>query len=432
MKTSLSASFCAFCAAFGLVFSAMAETETIAYWPFGTNGFHDVSGNGHDLVGVEVEESDDAYISLNQGTTTNQFLRTAAKLDLSGETAVTFECWCRVAERPSGDYGVLFSTPEPWKGTGGLIIYNTGLYQAQMRTSTDGWHLDCTYKKTQSPSAYQALADDTYGYVDGVWHHVAYVIDRSKGNSQDACLLYLDGVKQKNNNNSGGAPYTVPALFNDFFQIGNCLGYVVGNSYLRGFIDDVRISRGVVDPKDFLKSPTFVKTMSADYGKMPVVAYWPFGNKGGKDATGNGFDLVSSNVFYKSGYANTTWATRENEFACSPSQTIPFSMFTKSGLTVEMFFRSDSSSKILGMLMETGSSYWGNPGAFRISFDANNSGYTTLFSGYHVSGSYGAYSRTYEDTMGDLGDGKWRHLAMVYDPKNHHDVHRWRSRNVYD
>ena len=35
---------CALGAAFGLAFSASAG-ETIAYWPFGTNGFHDVSGN---------------------------------------------------------------------------------------------------------------------------------------------------------------------------------------------------------------------------------------------------------------------------------------------------------------------------------------------------------------------------------------------------
>ena len=85
MKTSLSASFCAFCAVLGILFSATAETETIAYWPFGTNGFHDVSGNGHDLVGTNVAESDAAYRILNQGSTTNQYLKTATALDLSGE-----------------------------------------------------------------------------------------------------------------------------------------------------------------------------------------------------------------------------------------------------------------------------------------------------------------------------------------------------------
>ena len=410
---ALSTGFCAICAAFGLTISASAETETIAYWPFGTNGFNDVSGNGHDFTGVEIAESEAAYVSLNQGSVTNQFLKTATPLDLSGETAVTIECWCRLTGRPQGVYGVLFSTPEPWVGTGGLILYCSGLWQAQMRTSTDGWHLDCSYTNGATTVS-QALAGD---YLDKAWHHIAYVIDRSRVNDHYSCRLYVDGVLQKPNGVSGGAPYTVPELFNDYFQIGNCLGYVVGKSYFCGYVDDVRISRGVLAPDEFLKYPTVGKAMRADDGKLPVVAYWPFGNKEGKDATGNGFDLVTSNVLFKSGYGLTTWATRKNEFACAVNKDFPFSAFSKTGLTIEMFVKSDSSSKVIGMLMETGSAYWNNPGSFRISFDANNAGYTTLFSGYHVTGSDGAYSRTYEPAFGDLGDGRWRHLAMVYDPK---------------
>ena len=42
-----------------------SATETIAYWPFGTNGFHDVSGNGHDLASTTVTETDDGYITLD-------------------------------------------------------------------------------------------------------------------------------------------------------------------------------------------------------------------------------------------------------------------------------------------------------------------------------------------------------------------------------
>ena len=33
-----------------LVFSANADSATIAYWPFGNSGFADVSGNGNTLV----------------------------------------------------------------------------------------------------------------------------------------------------------------------------------------------------------------------------------------------------------------------------------------------------------------------------------------------------------------------------------------------
>ena len=59
---------------------ALADTTVIAYWPFGTNGFHDVSGNGHDLTSTTVTESDAGYVTLNG---TSQFLTTASALDLS-------------------------------------------------------------------------------------------------------------------------------------------------------------------------------------------------------------------------------------------------------------------------------------------------------------------------------------------------------------
>ncbi len=122
----LSSAVCAIGAAVCAAVSAHAA-ETIAYWPFGTNGFHDVSGNGHDFVGVEVASSDAAYMALNQGTTTNQYLKTAAPIDLSGESAVTIECWCRQTGRPDKTYGVLFSTPSPTVGTGGIILYSVDI-----------------------------------------------------------------------------------------------------------------------------------------------------------------------------------------------------------------------------------------------------------------------------------------------------------------
>lgn len=386
--------------------------ETIAYWPFGENGFNDVSGNGHDLVGVEIAESDAAYISLNDGRT-DQYLKTASALDLSKETAVTFECWCRQTDRPAGTYNIPFASANPGTGTGGFVIYNSGIYQAQMRAATDGWQLDATYTN-DGVNVTQALNPNTY--VDGAWHHIAYVIDRSRVNDHYSCRLYMDGVLQNNAGRTGSATYTVPQLFNDLFVIGGGANYVAGKEYFRGYIDDVRISRGVVAPKDFLKYPTVGKKMRADDGELPVVAYWPFGGNGCKDATGNGYDLVVSNVVFKSGYAQTTWASRKTQFACSVNQAFPFSAFSKIGFTLEMFVKSDSSSTFLGMLAETGSAYWNNPGAFRISFDDKAVGYSTIFSGFHVSGSYGAYSRTSEEYFGDLGDYRWRHLAMVYDP----------------
>ena len=309
---ALSTAFCAMCAAFGLTISATAETETIAYWPFGTNGFHDVSGNGHDLVGNNVEESDAAYVSLNQGRT-DQFLKTASALNLSGETAVTFECWWRqYPAKPASVTCLLMSSASPNIGTGGFIITNNGRIQSQYRAVEGGWQIDYS---EEHPSAWN----------DGMWHHVGYVVERSR-TDHFSCRLYVDGVRQT----GGGANPVIAALFNDVFMIGGgSTTYEAGKNYFRGYIDDVRISRGVVAPADFLKYPTVGKTMRADDGKLPVVAYWPFGGKRGKDATGNGFDLTIDNTFpMLSGTPNPQYDTR-NAWTNFYLSSFPFSAFSK-------------------------------------------------------------------------------------------------------
>ena len=413
-RQDINAYLTAVCAFGAAIFTAVsASAETIAYWPFGTNGFHDVSGNGHDLVGNEVAESDAAYMVLNQNGGTSQFLKTATALNLSGETAVTFECWWRkTAAYNANEYPMLMATEHTGANDlGGFIVcqYNNadGVIRSQYRSAASSWQLDHTNEN--DPLFVGGKVDD------GMWHHVAYVINRAETTKSKQCRLYVDGSEVAKEGTWVSVPDVVAALFNDYFVIGGGTDYA-SLVLWKGYIDDVRISRGALAPDEFLKFPTVGKAMRADDGKLPVVAYWPFGNKAGKDTTGNGFDLVSRNVWFKSGYALTTWATRKNEFACSYDNNFPFSAFSKTGLTIEMFVKSDSSSTFIGMLMETGSAYWGGKGAFRISFDANSAGYTTLFSGYHVAGDDGAYSRTFEPTFGDLGDGRWRHLAMVYDP----------------
>ena len=121
-----------------VIAATASATEAIAYWPFGTNGFRDVSGNGHDLSSTTVTESDAGYITLNG---TSQFLTTTSALDLSGETAVTFECWTRSTGKNSS-FGVLFSAPSP-AGTsaGTFVTYYTGRLQSQFGMGT-GWQIE--------------------------------------------------------------------------------------------------------------------------------------------------------------------------------------------------------------------------------------------------------------------------------------------------
>ena len=201
-----------------------ASAETIAYWPFGTNGFSDVSGNGHDLASTTVTESDAGYVTLNG---TSQFLTTAAALDLSGETAVTFECWTRSTGK-HGTVDALFSSVNPGSAAAGsVVLYYTGKLQAQFSMGT-GWHIDYT----ASTSAMD----------DGMWHHVAYVIDRTNTGATVA-TLYLDGVPTTNADSPAGS---APLFLNETFFIGGGSQYCENANFFTGYIDDVRISRGAL------------------------------------------------------------------------------------------------------------------------------------------------------------------------------------------
>ena len=388
-------------AAVALLPARALAADTIAYWPFGTNGFHDVSGNGHDLASTTVTESDAGYVTLNG---TSQFLTTASALDLSGETAVTFECWARSTGKNSS-YGVLFSTPSP-SGTsaGSLVMYYTGRLQAQYSMGSSGWQVD--YTPDALPSAMEG----------GAWHHIAYVIDRSAEEPKNSAILYFDGVRMQD----ATSPNVVaPALFNKVLYIGGGSGYVSGNEYFTGYIDDVRISRGALTPDQFLKYPSVGKAMRADDGKLPVVAYWPFGGKGGRDATGNGFDLTMSGVPMTSGTPSPSYDdyARTNYYNGS----FPFSAFSKTGLTIECFAKTGSSGGgMAGSLIETTTTYYNNTGAFQLRFEASSS-YKTATAYFLASGKSGSNPKyvqapTSEELFGALNDGKWRHYAIVYDP----------------
>ena len=390
-KTASSTCF-ALCAAVAFTVSPLLA-DTIAYWPFGTNGFHDVSGNGHDLSpNGTLTTSDAGYVTLNG---TSDYLTTASALDLSGETAVTFECWTRSTGKKSS-FGVLFSAPSP-AGTsaGSFVLYYTGRLQSQFGMGTS-WQIDY--------SASQTAMDDN------AWHHIAYVIDRTQ-TGENATRLYLDGVQMQN---SGGQTGAVPALLDDVLYIGGGAGYTT-SEYYTGYIDDVRISRGALTPDKFLKYPSVGKAMRADSDALPVLAYWPFGGKIGKDATGNGFDLTVNGVPMTSGTPSPSYSNYARTNCCA--RAFPLSAFSKTGLTIEMFAKTDSSGGgMVGQLIESSGGYYSTPGAFLLRYET---GYDNVSASFLTSNSGGekyAGSATGTATFGDLSDNKWRHFAIVYDP----------------
>ena len=386
-------------AAIALLPASALSADTIAYWPFGTNGFADVSGNGHDLASTTVTESDAAYVTLDG---TSQFLTTASALDLSGETAVTFECWTRSTGK-HGKVDALFSSVNPGStAAGSLVLYYTGKLQAQFSMGT-GWHIDYT------PDALPNAMDD------GMWHHVAYVVNRSN-TGPSVATLYLDGVPMTNAESPAGS---APSFLNETFYIGGGSKYCENENFFTGYIDDVRISRGALTPDQFLKYPSVGKAMRADDGKLPVVAYWPFGGKGGKDATGNGFDLAMGAVPMAAGTPKVSFSERNSwsgDFKCT---NMSFSVFSKIGMTIEFFAKTDSGATDAGniLTLSPNQSYHTNAGAFRIGPNQNEGGHKSMQAVIRRkdSGNY-AQATTTVSSFGVLNDSKWRHFAVVYNP----------------
>ena len=379
-------------------FGALADTTTIAYWPFGTNGFHDVSGNGHDLSpNGTLAASDDGYVTLNG---TSDYLTTASALDLSDETAVTFECWTRSTGK-HGTVDALFSSVNPVSTVAGSwVLYYTGKLQAQFSMGT-GWHIDYT--------------SSTSAMDDGMWHHVAYVVNRSNTGSSVG-TLYLDGVPMTNAESPDGS---APSFLNETFFIGGGSQYCENANFYTGYIDDVRISRGALTPDQFLKYPSVGKAMRADSDALPVVAYWPFGGKGGKDATGNGFDLVMGAVPMAAGTPKVSFSERNSwsgDFKCT---NMSFSVFSKIGMTIEFFAKTDSGATDAGniLTLSPNQNYYNNAGAFRIGPNGSEGGHKSMQAVIRRkdSGNY-AQSTTTVSSFGALNDNKWRHFAVVYNP----------------
>ena len=382
----------------GFAFAADAA-ETIAYWPFGTNGFYDVSGNGHDLVGVEIAEGDDGYIVFNG---TNSFLKTAAALDLSGEQQVTFECWARALPMKSR-VGIILSSEAPTTA-GGFVLYNyrddPSFIHAQFRMTADSWNTG---------------GNTCNWFNDNGWHHIAYTVDRTK-TTLDAVQFYLDGSLA----NYGGTWGNVPALFNGLLLIGGgCESYGAGENFFAGYIDDVRVSRGILTKDEFMKYPSVGKTMRADSTELPVVAYWPFGGKSGTDATGNGFDLTMAGVRIVSGTPSPSWSARQEQTAFWLSKEFPFSAFSRTGVTIECLAKTDTLAVNGGIVVESSPEVSNNPGSFRINFAADSGGFRRISGAFRASESKNIEYMTTEEAFGALNDNKWRHYALVYDPSKH-------------
>ena len=256
------------------------DNPAFAYYPFGTNGTHDVSGNGHDLTAVGSPVFDEGTLSLNGSS----YLKADGNYPFSQffKSGLTFECFFRTTDTFGVDAAkILFETSTNHWGYSG----NSGAFHLSLRTGgtavsgglrcfgTDAYN---TQRTTGTPPLN-----------DGRWHHAAVVYDPSLAGTKDVIRTYVDGMAAPDVDTSTA----VTGLFDGPLHLG---ARIDGQIPAKADMDEVRITPYALTPAEFLKVPSV---------NAPV-AHWKFGSETPLvDATGNGNDLVNTGVTFADGAA---------------------------------------------------------------------------------------------------------------------------------
>ena len=349
---------------------APSANAPIAHWKFGSETpLMDATGNGNDLVNTGVTFADGAAVFNGTG----QYLKTASTLNLSAWRRVTIEC--RYHANTLDHFGPIFALETTSSTTPGSFVvykYSNGIY-GQFGTPS-GWQQErVTGLKPSSP------------YYSAGWHHVAYVLDVTRTDSEE-CVLYIDGVKQKQEMNNVA---TLSALLNDKFCIGGGSTYTIsGDPTFDGTMSEIIVT------------PQLLTTNSFKLSRYPsgsgVIAYWSF--SGGAnvwvDKSGNDNTLTAANMSKKKGAAKFDSA--------SASLGVSLDLSGYRSVTVECFAKSEAAEEVALFTSGDGSAA-GSFGAFLAS-----TGVRAEFVPY-------ADALSAERAASGGADGEWHHYALVID-----------------
>ena len=346
-----------------------------AYWTFdGESPLADSSGNGNTLQCSKGVTFANGCASFN-GTASN--VRTANKLDLSAYKDVTVECFVR---RHQGADAL------------SMILEHSNNWNVQQE-----FYLALNDKGTGSLSSSFNLGGTLRDYystsniVNAGWHHVALVKESAKAGSADCVRLYVDGIRQTLYGRSGND--SSANLRNDYLYIGSRESRSL---FTDADIDDVRVTAGVLQRGQFLKTRT---------GPVEdVIAYWPFAKATNmlEDATGNGNVLTGTGVTVNDGAA--VFDGSQSGFATLA--TLP--LYAYRSMTVEWFMKSSMSDVCLVLETSPNSNADTAIGAFgavanEYASAAIQGSYRTAMGGYNIC------------RIQNVLDGKWHHVALVYD-----------------
>ena len=345
-------------------------TSTLAHWTFNDDplGITDASGNYNTLTnnGVPIVDGAASF----DGTA--KVFCTQRLLPMSTTSAYTIECFMKSAQKLSSSMICELSTNAGGNAGGCFLCYPDG---AMSQVDKGGWKW--TGRKVSSPLD------------DGEWHHLAGIYRPNGTNDiSGQVLFYIDGVLQPTYDQyQGGGVF----LNNFRFYIGSRANSSVP---FNGLIDDVRITKGVLTPTQFLKARTVSK---------PVVAHWSFDTPETalQDASGNGNNLTGgSGVVFTNGYASFNGASHVLQTATQ------LNLSAYKDVTVEFFIRPHANPAIQ-MVLELSPNINGHNGCFFSTLNEVGAGAltgTSFLNGWHV-----------DKTQAGMVHAGWHHVAMVRD-----------------
>jgi hypothetical protein len=198
---------------------------TLAYWNF--NGFSDKSGAGNDLVPSSGCQQRRGALLLDGASSA----ATEDTLYLAGLTQATIECFVCFGETPSS--GTLFSLGS---GVGSFAVKADATANTLTGSFVPYDHLAASNGGVAGLAALSGKPKNM-----AAWHHVALVIDRTKSGA-DAVRFYVDYERAT----PAGRAWDAAAAMLD--------GTLVVGSGFTGYIDDLRVSKGALEPSEFIQA----------------------------------------------------------------------------------------------------------------------------------------------------------------------------------
>ena len=341
----------------------------VSHWDFSADALGEFDYTGHnDLV-------NDGNVPIVDGAavfdgTTHGFI-TRHNVDLFENRSYTIECFALAETDCSGMIMELTPNINLSNSKGSFYLYAK---EGVMFKGSNG--------------AYNGENFDNGSICDGLWHHIAVIVNPAGTTAVDQVQLYLDGIRQtKHVQNKLGSCLKAHRLY---------IGSRGGTSLpFKGKIDDVRITEGI------LSTNQFIKTRSV--GSVDVRAYWKFDDGNAfVDSSGNGNTLQGSQgVTFANGFASFNGTASDVRTA----NTLDLSAYKD--VTVECFVRKHTGTDDVRIMLEHSSNGAGQSQGFYLSLDETGAG--------TIRGLFRFGTHCYGDASTYAVNTGWHHVALVKD-----------------